>query len=469
VELWIGTVGKEMALRVGKGGAPLARLTALAGIAMLMVITSGAAAPAQSPNALGVAPVTDDDYLDGGAPDAAEVALGRLLFFDKELSGNRNTSCATCHHPFTATGDGLSLPVGEGGIALSVTRTTGDGHEAIVERVPRNSPALFNLGAAQFTAMFDDGRVAGTPGMFHSPAGADLPAGLDGALAVQAMFPVTSSAEMAGQPPENQIATAGAAGDLPEVWALLADRLRAIPDYVDLFGEVYGIGPEQITFVDAANAIAAFEAATYRSDNSPFDRYLRGDHAAMSKRAIRGMRLFYGAAGCSGCHAGPFQTDHDFHAIAMPQIGPGKGDGASGHEEYGRERVTGIEADRFRFRTPPLRNVALTAPYGHAGAYLTLEAVVRHHLDPVAALYAYDPAQAVLPSRADLDAIDAEVMDDPALVAAIAAGNELAPWPADEDEVADLLAFLNALTDPAALNLRGEVPQTVPSGLPVFD
>jgi cytochrome c peroxidase len=447
------------------------RLTLAAGAAVLLAIAPGPAARAAPPHPGGVDPVTDDDYRDGGTPDAAKVELGRLLFFDKELSGNRNISCATCHHPFTATGDGLSLPVGEGGMGLSVTRNTGERQDAIVERVPRNAPAMFNLGASQFTVMFDDGRVAGVPGGFLSPAGFDLPDGLDSALAVQAMFPVTSAAEMAGQSPENPIAQAGAAGDLPEVWALVADRLRALPDYVALFDDVYGIGPDEITFVHAANAIAAFEAAAFRSDDSPFDRYLRGDQAAMSKAAIRGMRLFYGDAGCSGCHAGPFQTDHDFHAIAMPQIGPGKGDGPSGQEDFGRARVTGLAQDRFRFRTRSLRNVALTAPYGHAGAYATLEAVVRHHLDPVAALYryAYDAGQAVLPSRDDLDATDFAVMDDPALVEAIAAANELAPWPADEDDLADLLAFLRALTDPDALDLRQEVPPSVPSGLPVFD
>jgi len=227
--------------------------------------------------------------------------------------------------------------------------------------VPRNSPALFNLGATRLTRLFHDGRVAGVPGGFLFPAGSELPDGLDSALAGQAMFPVTSPTEMAGQPPENEVAEAAAAGDLTEAWALLADRLRVLPDYVSLFGEAYGIGPDEITFVHAANAIAAHEAAAFRSDDSPFDRYLSGDAAAMSTAAMRGMRLFYGGAGCAVCHAGPFQTDHDFHAIAMPQIGPGKGDGPSGRDDFGRERVTGLAEDRFKFRTPSLRNVALTA------------------------------------------------------------------------------------------------------------
>jgi cytochrome c peroxidase len=438
-------------------------------VVSVAALASTSPAVANPPVFIDVNPVVDADYRDGGAPDAAKVELGRVLFFDKELSGNRNTSCATCHHPFAATSDGLSLPVGEGAMGLSVTRDTGEGQDEVVERVPRNSPALFNLGAIEFSTMFHDGRVAGSPGGFLSPAGPDLPNGLDSALAVQAMFPVTSATEMAGQLRENKIAKAAAANDLPKIWALLADRLRAIPEYVALFNAAYGIDAEDITYVHAANAIAAFEEAAWRDDNSPFDQYLRGDEDAMSEAAIRGMDLFYGDAGCSGCHGGPFQTDQNFHAIAMPQIGPGKGDGPSGHEDFGRERVAGIPQDRFRFRTPSLRNVALTAPYGHAGAYASLEAAVRHHLDPVAALNEYDGSEAVLPSRGDLDAIDFAVMDDPALVADIAAANELAPWPATDNEVADILAFLHALTDPDALDLRDDVPPSVPSGLPVFD
>jgi cytochrome c peroxidase len=229
--------------------------------------------------------------------------------------------------------------------------------------------------------------------------------------------------------------------------------------------------PEDITYVHAANAIAAFETGAWRFDDSPFDRYLRGEKRAMSSSAKRGMRVFYGKGGCADCHSGKFQTDQGFHAIAMPQIGPGKGDSLDGHDDFGRERVTGDISDRFKFRTPTLRNVVLTAPYGHAGAYNTLKAVVRHHLDPVNSLYDYDRSQAVLPSRPDLDEQDFVVMDDPApaRVAAIADANELAPLELREKEIADLIEFLNALTDPAAIDLRNNMPASVPSGLPLAD
>ena len=154
----------------------------------------------------------------------------------------------------------------------------------------------------------------------------------------------------------------------------------------------------------------------------------------------------------------------------MPQIGPGKGDGPAGYEDFGRERVTGDPVDRYRFRVPSLRNVALTGPWGHDGAYDTLEAVVRHHLDPVAGLASYDIDQARLPSRDDLDALDGQALADPAARAALAGASELAPRALSERQIADLLVFLTeALTDPAMLDRRGDVPVQVPSGLPLAE
>ena len=425
--------------------------------------------------------VSDSDFFDHGPTADAKVELGRMLFFDKILSGNQNISCATCHHSLTGTGDGLSLPIGEGAHGLGVARGTGSGADAVHERVPRNAPQVFNLGALEFTVMFHDGRVrvdATQPTGFLSPAGANLPTGLETALSVQAMFPVTSGTEMAGQLGENAQANAAAAGNLAGpggVWEILAQKLQAVPEYVSMFQAAYPsiVNPSDITYVHAANAIAAFEGSTWRFTNSPYDRYLAHDNQAMSTLAKRGMQLFNGKAGCADCHSGPFQSDHGFHAIAMPQIGAGKGDNlpgySDGHDDFGHERVTGDPADRFRFRTPTLRNIALSAPYGHSGAYATLEAVVRHHLDPVASLNNYDQSQVSLPPRADLDAVDFAVMNDPGRVAAIAAANELAPVVLKDSEVDAIVAFLHALTDPEALNMRLDVPMVVPSGLPVAD
>ncbi|HEY5651629.1 MAG TPA: cytochrome c peroxidase, partial [Acidimicrobiia bacterium] len=247
--------------------------------------------------------------------------------------------------------------------------------------------------------------------------------------------------------------------------------LSDIPEYVELFQAAFDDvdGPDDIAFLHAANAIAAFEASAWRADDSPFDRFLRGDPQAMSRDARGGMRLFYGKARCSSCHTGIFQTDHAFHCLAMPQLGPGKGDGPDGHEDFGRMRVTGDPGDRHRFRTPSLRNVALTAPYGHTGAYADLERVVRHHLDPSGALESYETAQATLPPRPDLDALDFVVYNDPARRAEIAAGNEMPVVSLSEEEIRVLIEFLRALTDPGSIDRRGDVPMRVPSGDPVAD
>lgn len=461
-------------------------------------------------------PVGDADYYDGGRPGHARVELGRLLFFDKILSGNRNISCATCHHPSLGSGDGMALPLGEGPVGLGPERrSSGYSASAVHGRVPRNSPALFNLGAAEFEVLFHDGRVEADPegfytGGFITPAKWKLPQGLANVLAAQAMFPVTSPAEMAGNPGENEVADAifenNAAG-IGGAWQRLAERLRTIPDYVEHFRAAFPgqvADADDISFVLVANAIASFEASEFRADDSPFDALLDGDGAALSDSAKRGVDLFYGKAGCSACHSGKFQTDHAFHAIAMPQIGPGKGDGADGSfwratglnmalEDYGRGRVTFRVEDRYKFRTPSLRNVALTAPYGHAGAYATLEEVVRHHLNPVASLHAYRvPPSELLPALDNVLEITAQgarfdqswlsdarregfrqsdtwVQHNDTLRGYIAAANELEPVVLGVAEIADLVAFLESLTDPRAAALDYLVPETVPSGLPVLD
>lgn len=401
-------------------------------------------------------------------PDA-EIQLGQLLFYDPILSGNGEVACATCHHPRFGTSDGLSLGLGDGARGLGPDRVTDPGNMP-EERVPRNATALFNLGSPQFSRMFHDGRLeadAARPSGLRTPLEDDMVTGFDSALAAQAMFPVLAPDEMAGHYQENDVSQAVRQGLLTGeggAWDKLAARVAAIPEYRARFDAV--IGPETpIGFADIANAIAAFITFEWRADDSPFDRYLR-DGTAMEPDAMAGMELFYGKAGCGTCHSGQFQTDQGFHAIAMPQIGPGKKERFETlYSDLGRMRVTGDPRDAYRFRTPPLRNVARTGPYGHDGAYATLEAVVRHHLDPVASLMSYDPAQAVLPDLPGHD--DLVALSDPDEVSAIAAANELGPVTLSDAEVAQILAFLDALTDPASIYGRLGVPKTVPSGKPV--
>lgn len=294
------------------------------------------------------------------------------------------------------------------------------------------------------------------------------------------MFPVASGAEMAGQADENEVSAAAEVGNLVLVWELLAQRLRGIPEYVTLFRAAFPdeiFEASDITFAHAANAIAAFEGQAWRADNSPFDQFLRGDKDALSKNAQKGKKLFYkgdqSGQACADCHSGLYQTDNDFHAIAMPQIGAGRGSGTLGTEDYGREQVTGDIADAAAFKTPSLRNVVLTAPYGHGGAYNSLRAVVEHHLDPVGSLYDYNNRrEAVLPYQSDeLDAYNYIAMDDEVAVRFIEDHNELAPFSSSSNDVDRIMDFLYALTDMDSLDLRDDqdVLSGVPSGLPIGD
>ncbi len=410
-------------------------------------------------------PLTDADY----APvDEAEARLGQLLFYDPILSGNRNVSCGTCHHPAFGTGDGLSLGMGDGGIGLGTQRVA-DPANMPEQRIPRNAPALFNLGAKEFTVLFHDGRIEvdpDRPGGLRTPLDADMVSGFASLLSAQTMFPVLSPDEMAGHYSENDVAQAVRLGVITGTggaWDIIARRVADIPAYAQDFIAVYDHieEPAQIGFTDISNAIAAFMAFEWRSDDAPFDQMLRGE-TVLPEPAATGMALFYGEAGCAACHSGPFLTDHDFHAMGAPQIGPGKAARFENHvRDEGRYRVTGVEADLYAFRTPSLRNVALTGPYGHAGSHTDLRAFVAAHLDPVASLESYDLAAATLPQ---MPVDDLRGRTD---VAAIAAAVDFAPPQVSDADVTALLAFLDALTNPASVEGRLGVPETVPSGLPV--
>ena len=394
------------------------------------------------------------------------IALGEMLYWDPILSGNRDTACVTCHHPAFGTGDGLSLPVGTGGRGLGSARTLGAGREFVA----RNATPVYNLGYPAWETLFWDGRVHGNPLTgFDTPASDRLPEGLTSALAAQALFPVTSRDEMLGDRGDtdifgnpNELAHFKPRSEPDAIWAGLMARLLAIPAYVDLFHAAYPQTPvEDLGIQHAANAIGAYEAAAFSYLNSPWDAYLRGEADALSDSAKRGAILFYGAAGCAECHSGVHLTDFQYHNMAVPHVGPGKG-----REEpldFGRARETGDACDLFAYRTPPLRNVALTGPWMHDGAYTTLEGAVRHMLDPVGSLRNYDPAQ-LSPELQGMVYLNPEIIERQLTAPSAPAPGGLA---LSEAQIADLLAFLEALTDPAALDWQPLVPEAVPSGLTV--
>ena len=142
--------------------------------------------------------------------DPREVALGQLLFYDPILSGNSEVACATCHHPAFGTGDGVSLGIGDGGDGIGPTRRA-DPANPPEQRIPRNAPGLVNLGAAEFTVMFHDGRLEADPSRaagLRTPLGDAMTVGFSGVLSAQSMFPVLSPDEMAGHYEENPVAQA---------------------------------------------------------------------------------------------------------------------------------------------------------------------------------------------------------------------------------------------------------------------
>jgi cytochrome c peroxidase len=391
-----------------------------------------------------------------------KVELGRALFFDKVLSGNMDISCATCHHPTLATADGISLSVGTGGLGLGPDRDIPLDDDDNPIFIPRNAPDIFNR--AHMKTMFWDGRVTDLEnGSFLSPAGDDLLDGLESALAVQAMFPVTSRDEMRGQVSDSEL------GDLDDddligMWDALMERLLGFQGYKDLFAAAYpSIEEDDLTFAHAANAIAAFEIQHWTLANSPFDQYLRGDNSILNADQYAGAQLFFGTAGCVACHSGPNLSDEMFHNTGVVQLGPGKGDGIDGRADFGREQVTGLEEDRYKFRTPPLRNVMETGPWMHDGAFTDMTKLVSRYNDIADSATNFDVSQ--------LDALTQEQVNGAETENIIENLDPLLPdFQLSEEQIQQLVAFLGALSDPDVATLPDiDIPNSVPSGLPVAD
>jgi cytochrome c peroxidase len=446
--------------------------------------------------------LTGNPLLNRTVPDinSPQAQLGMDLFFSKTLGGEHDSACVTCHHPVLGGGDNLSLPIGveaDNPDLLGSGRTNDDAahNPEGGPPVPRNAPTTFNL-VAWDKFQFHDGRIesldktSGTNGSGKlgirtpdSPLGVADPLAGNNLLHAQARFPVTSNEEMKGFDHANY--------NNQSIRELLAGRLGGYGDEknslidIDHWLEKFrlallspdGSTEQLITEQNVSMLIAEYERSQVFI-NTPWKRYIEGEKRAISRKAKKGAILFYsssseGGANCSSCHAGDFFTDESFHNLAMPQIGPGKGDNLpgynDGHDDFGREQVTKDAADRFKFRTPSLRQVAITGPWGHDGAYNDLEQMVRHHLNPVEALNNYDINQALLASRADLDKIDIIAHQDKKRRQAIIDAIEIKPIKLTDEEIYDLMAFLHGLTDVNCIDLRKTAVTRVPSGLTVID
>lgn len=426
--------------------------------------------------------------------DEAKWKLGQALFFDPVLGGNRDVSCATCHHPSTFTTDGRSravgtlayaagdrrLPVGfslvevEGGDpVLTGFKRQGTAHPF----TPRNSPDIFNRGDSAWKTMFWDSRaeptgdgrfainafrIAKTPGHYQVV----LPEMMDNILAAQAMMPVLSDDEMRGEKGQEHNEVGQIRGRNEEqIWALLIQRLLEFEGYRELFSAAYpDTAPDDLHFAHAANAIAAFEIDAFTLLDSPFDRFLAGDDLALDTRQMEGARLFYGKARCAECHSGKLFTDQLAHNIGVIPIGPGPDPVEITDFGIAHRSNAGLD-QKFAFRTPPLRNVELTAPYMHNGAYATLEAAVRHHLDPVRHLENYDARQLEPEFRGGIHN-DARTLRE---VKRTLSPLLKSPPRLEDGEVDAILEFLLSLTAPSARDLGHLVPESVPSGLALVD
>ncbi len=401
--------------------------------------------------------------------------LGKKLFFSKSLGGGFDSACVSCHHPTLGGADGLSLPVGVEAVDPNLLGP-GREHQSGLPPVPRNSPSVFNVGLWD-TGLFWDSRVESIgkePGTNGALSGIRTPdtnflqidddAGQN-LVAAQARFPVTSADEMKTVGFED-------GSDNNTIRAHLAARLGnyaigsgelAVNNWLTEFQQAFATtetAESLITFDNIAHAIGEYERSMVFV-NTPWHRYVAGDTDAITEQQKQGAILFFtpgneGGAGCAACHNGPLFSDGAHHTVAFPQIGPGKGDG--NNDDFGRERETGDSADRYRYRTPGLLNIAQTAPYGHAGVYESLEEVVDHYRNPQRAVNdffdnggwcqlaqfastancttLYPDAEAN--SRLALDKLDAERR---------AGQSRFQPIGLTNEEVDQLVAFLEALTD----------------------
>jgi cytochrome c peroxidase len=329
------------------------------------------------------------------SPPAASVALGRALFWDPILSGDQDVACATCHLPEFGYADGRARSIGAGGVGTGPNRTAGQ-----IEPVTSNAQSVLNTVWNGINEL----------GMFDPETAPMSWVARTESLAVQALEPIRSRVEMRG---DNFSET--------QIDAEVISRLQSIPEYPLLFEQAYGTS--QVTLERIGQALADFQS-TLIANNTPYDRYLRGDTSAMNNAQLNGMAEF-AENGCAECHSGPMFSDFETHVLGVAEAqgldAPDTGDG------------------NFAFRTPSLRQLAFTAPYFHGGQ--------ENQLDD--AIDFYDNNNNSDNPNVANNQLDADFR---------AVGN------LNNNEINAIEAFLNALNDPDFDRSR---PASVPSGLSV--
>jgi cytochrome c peroxidase len=397
----------------------------------------------------------------GRRVDGRLANVGRLLWFDTVTGLNGDNTCAGCHSPTNGFGDSQPVAIG-----IENNGIVGPGRRG--PRNMRRAPMVSNniffpslMWNSRFAALSGDPFDNTAGYLFPSPEGSSL-SKEPHLLVAQAFIPPTERTEVTGFDFD---------GDNDAIRAEVALRVDAVPEYRKLFGQVFPSvrWGAPITFEMFARAIAEFEFSLTFA-NAPVDRFARGEAGALTTSEKRGALLFFGEAGCVSCHrvsgaSNEMFSDFRMHVIAVPQLVPlvtnNQFDGLAANEDFGREDFTGDAADRYAFRTPSLRNVVVEAAYMHNGAFTSLRAAIRHHLDVAASLRSYDPVAQDLP--ADLIGPIGPVTPlldalDPLLKPPVALS------PAEFD---DLVAFVaHGLLDSRALprSLSNLAPKELPSG-----
>lgn len=339
---------------------------------------------------------------------ADKIALGKLLFWDPILSGNRDVACATCHHPRDGYAEDRDLSIGVNGVGLGRSRRFQSPNA--IPFVKRNSPTMVNVG-------FNGITQAGEYNPANAPMFWDVRVR---SLETQALEPIKSFEEMRGN-------------SYPEAKALetVVARLNAIPEYRALFAKAFG-GENAVNATNLGKAIASFGRSLV-SNNSPFDRYMRGDRNAMTAAQLEGMERFE-RVGCTECHNGPMFSDYKVHVLGVPDNGTLPQSDRGMADMPDAFKTPSYEGTPYAFRTASLRNLRYTAPYMHNGRFSTLLGVLDFYDD--------------LPEnpnvrRRDVDPL-ARQLDDP------------------DDAARAIIAFLEALNDDS---FDKTIPSRVPSGL----
>ncbi len=291
---------------------------------------------------LGALPRTATDPADN--PSTAEkVALGRLLFFDPVLSGNKDVACATCHQPEFNYAEFLETSIGVNGVGRGQNRRFVDPND--IPFVKRNSQSVLNTA---FNGLRNNEEYdpASAPMFWDNRAKG---------LERQALEPIKTLEEMRGTGYHEN-------GILDEVVA----RLSRIPAYRRLFSAAFPKDQSPVSRLNLARSLAAYER-TLVATNTRFDQYMRGDSSALSTGEKEGMNAFL-VTGCAKCHSGPMFSDFKLHTLGVPDT------------ENRRESDSGA-AKKYAFRTPSLRNLRFTGPYMHSGKFVTLDQVLMFYED----------------------------------------------------------------------------------------